>query len=108
MGFWVFKAGGVTLYFPSFPRGGLAAIFTATTLAMLGSPSLLITVEHKNQDDTSFALLGAFSSITTLNNFTKDLSGIKEEVRFTFTVSATNDWEGFNVLMTAPAWRPYA
>ena len=52
--------------------------------------------------------LGNFSSITTLGNFTKDLSNIKEEVRFVYTIAATNDWEGFLVNMTAPAWRPYA
>ena len=108
IGQWIFKAGGITMYGPSFPRGGLAAIFSATTLAKLGSPTLTITVEHKNHDDTTWATAGVFSNITTLNNFTQDVSNIKEEVRFAYQIGATNDWEGFLVLMTAPAWRPYA
>ena len=98
----------MTVYSPSFPRGGLGALFTASTLQKLGSPTLTITVEHKNHDDTTWTTAGVFSSISTLNNFTQDVSNIKEEVRFAYSTSATNDWEGFLVNMTAPAWRPYA
>ena len=108
IGQWIHKAGGTAMYGPTFGRGGLGCVFNATTLAMLGSPTLTITVEHKNPEDTTFTLLGAFSSITTLDNFMKDLSGIKEEVRLKYTISASADWEGFLLLMTAPAWRPYA
>lgn len=108
IGQWIFKAGGAAMYGPTFGRGGLGCVFNATTLAMLGSPTLTITVEHKNHDDTAFTLLGTFSAITTLNNFGLDVSAIKEEVRFKYTISATNDWEGFLLLMTAPTWRPYA
>ena len=107
-GFYVLRGGGIAIYSPSFPRGGLGAIFTACILQMLGSPTLTISIEHKNHDDTSWVNLGNFSSITTLGNFTKDLSNIKEEVRFVYTIAATNDWEGFLINITAPAWRPYA
>ena len=106
-GFYIFKGGGTAVYSPSFPRGGLGAIFTACILQMLGSPTLTISIEHKNHDDTAWTNLGNFSSITTLGNFTKDLSPLKEEVRFVYTIAATNDWEGFLVNITAPAWRPY-
>ncbi len=108
IGQWIFKAGGTTMYSPSFGRGGLGCVFNATTLAMLGTPSLVITVQHKNHDDTTWASAGTFSSITTLNQFTQDLSPLKEEIRFAYVITATNDWEGFLLLMTSPTWRPYA
>ena len=108
IGQWVFKAGGTTMYSPSFPRGGLGAVFNATTLAQIGSPSLTITVEHKNHDDTTWASLGAFTLIATLGNFQEDLSGIKEEVRFAYAITGSQDYVGFLLLVTAPAWRPYA
>jgi len=108
LGQYLFKGGGITIYGPTFPRGGLGAIFTACILQMLGTPTLTITVEHKNIEDTTWTTLGTFSSITTLGNYTKDLSNIKEQVRFAYMTTGTNDWEGFLVNMTAPAWRPYA
>ena len=108
IGDWLFKAGGTTMYGPTFGRGGLGVIFTVSILALLGSPSLTITVEHKNHDDTTFTTLGTFSLINAMGDFTKNLSGVKEEVRFAYSISATNDWEGVLLNMTAPAWRPYA
>ena len=108
IGQYIHKGGGVTLYSPSFPRGGLGAIFSATCLQLLGAPSLAITVQHKNHEDTTWGNLGIFSAINALGNSTADLSPIKEEVRFSYVVTATNDWEGVLLLMTAPAWRPYA
>lgn len=97
---------GTALYSPSFPRGGEAAMFSAEVMAKSGSPSLAIDVEHKNFDDTTWASAGAFTSITAVGVSTKDLTGLKEEIRFKFTMTGT-DGHAFNLLIPAPAWRPY-
>jgi hypothetical protein len=106
LGDYIHKGNGAT-YSPTFPRGGLAALFTASVLQLVGTPTLLISVEHKNEEDTTFTNLGAFANITTASNATLDLTGIKEQVRFVYTITATQQWEGVLLLMTAPAWRPY-
>ena len=106
IGFYVFVMNGAVLYSPSFPRGGEAALFSVEVLAELGSPTLVIGIDHKNYAETSWTAAGAFSAITAVGVATKDLSGLKEELRFKFTMSGT-DGHGFNLLMPAPAWRPY-
>ena len=105
-GFNLFVMGGTALYSPSFPRGGEAALFSAETLAKIGAPSLTIDVEHKNFDDTTWTSAGTFSAITSLTVSTKDLSGLKEEIRLKFTMTGT-DGDAFNLLIPEPAWRPY-
>ena len=105
-GFNLLVMGGTALYSPSFPRGGEAALFSVEVLALLGSPSVAIDVEHKNSDDTAWTSAGSFSAITTIAVHLKDLSGLKEELRFKYTSSGTNG-DGCNMLVSEPAWRPY-
>lgn len=108
IGDYVFKGNGSAIYGPTFGRGGLGAVFTATALQIVGSPTLVITVDHKNHEDTTWASAGAFGNITAVGQSQTDLSSLKEEIRFVYAITATNAWEGVLLLMTAPAWRPYA
>jgi hypothetical protein len=67
-----------------------------------------ITVEHKNSEDTAWTLLGSFAAITAIGvSPPLNVSGIKEELRFTYVVggAAPTDAVYFNV--PAPSWRPY-
>lgn len=106
-GFYFVKGDGSTQYSPTFPRGGLSATFVAQILQLVGSPSLSIDVEHKNIEDTSFVNAGTFSPVTIVSNPTLAVSSLKEQIRFSFTISATNEWEGLLFNMLAPAWRMY-
>lgn len=105
-GFNLLVMGGTSFYSPSFPRGGEAATFAVQTLAVLGSPSLAVDVEHKNYDDTTWTSAGAFTAITAIGMAFKDISSLKEEIRIKFTPTGT-DGDGFNLLVPSPAWRPY-
>ena len=98
--------GTVAFYSPSFPRGGEAALFSLEVTHISGSPSLAVDVEHKNEDDTTWSSAGAFSAITATGLATKDISGLKEELRIKFLPTGT-DGEAFHVIVPAPAWRPY-
>jgi hypothetical protein len=99
---------GTTAYYsPSFPRGGEAAVFSVDVTHKMGSPTLVVTVEHKNLEDTSWTTADTFSNITATGVATKDISGLKEEVRFAFTFSAGSAGNFFHVIIPAPAWRPY-
>ena len=107
-GFYVLKGSGGALYSPQFPRGGLAANFSVEILQLVGAPtSLSIAIEHKNIEDTAWASAGTFAAISAAGVFTKDLTLLKEQLRFTYTVTATNSWEGILMIVAAPAWRPY-
>jgi len=105
-GFNLFVMGGTALYSPTFPRGGEAALFSVQTLAKIGSPALSIDIEHKNTEDTTWTSAGTFASISTLNLFSQDITGLKEEIRIKFTMTGT-DGDAFNLIVPAPAWRPY-
>jgi hypothetical protein len=92
---------------PEFPRGGLAAVFTVETTHLKGNPTLVVKVEHRNEDETSWATAGTFSNITTKTVTTLDVSTIKEIVRLSFEYSAGVAGDFFHVIVPAPAWRPY-
>lgn len=95
-------------YSPSFPRGGLAAIFTMdVTHQNGGSLAMTVAVEHKNEDETAWTTAGTFSSITATGVQTIDVTSIKEEVRLAFTFSAGSAGNFFHVVVSSPAWRPY-
>ena len=107
VGFYFHKGDGSTQYSPPFPRGGLAATFVVQVLQLVGSPSLTVRVEHKNIEDTAFALAGTFVAITTVSVNELDVSSLKEIIRLGYTIAATNAWEGVLMNVLAPAWRPY-
>ena len=83
------------------------SLFSYEILGLVGSPlSLSVNVQTKNVEDTSWASAGSFASITTAGVKGVDITGLREEVRPELTVAANNDWEGFYLLVAAPAWRP--
>ena len=107
-GFYFVKGDGSTQYSGTFSRQALNALFAALATQKIGTtPSLTIGVEHKNHDDVAFGPAGSFSAITTASAtvpVTEVILGLKEEIRFSFTITATNPWEGFMIRMLAPAW----
>lgn len=109
-GFYVFHDGtGTTaVHTPSFPRGGLSATFVVEAILKAGtSPTLVVNVEHKNVEDTSWSSAGTFSDIGSTGVSTKDLSSLKEEIRFAFTFGAGSAGDFFYIVLPAPAWREY-
>ena len=105
IGITLFK--NTTAYFsPTFGRGGLAAVFSCE--ALLGTAFTLdIDVEHKHAEDTTFTTLGSFTQIAAEGVGTKNLTGIKEQVRFKYTVGGATASSFVHFNMLAPAWRPY-
>jgi hypothetical protein len=104
----IFKLGGDPFYSPPFPRGGMAARFAAQVSSVVNAPNFTITIQHKNIEDSSFVDAGAFAVITANGEYSRDLSGLKEIVRFKYTFGAGDVSDaGVHVLMQAPSWRPY-
>jgi hypothetical protein len=103
----IFRLDGNAFYSPAFPRGGEAAVFTVETTHVSSSPTFVVTIQHRNEDDTSWADLDTFSNITAVGTSTKDVTGIKELVRLKFTFSTTGADDAVHIIVPAPAWRPY-
>lgn len=102
------KLNGDAYFSPSFGRGGLAAVFSCEVFQVAGSsPTLDIEVQHKNAEDTSFALLGSFAQFTAADLKTLSVGAIKEQIRFKYTVGGGAATAAVHFNMLAPAWRPY-
>lgn len=107
IGMTLMKLAGTAYYSPIFGRGGQGALFACEVFQVVGtSPTLVITVEHKNTEDVNFAILGTFDTLTAAGLGTKDLTGIKEQVRFKYVIGGTESYAAFHFIMLAPAWRP--
>jgi hypothetical protein len=92
----------------SFPRRGLAALFSIQTTHVSSGLTLDAVVQHKNREDTSWTNAGTFSGITAAGVSSLDLSSLKEEIRFSFTFSGSGALRDFfRVFIPPPAWRPY-
>ena len=104
----LFKMDGNAYFSPSFPRGGLAATFAVDVTQIAGTPSFTITVQTRNAEDVTWSDLGTFTAITATGAFQKDLTSLKEIVRFQYAFDAgDNESDGLHFLMQPPSWRPY-
>jgi len=103
-----FKGDAAVQYSPTYARGGLGAKFLFEILQKVGTtPQLILTIEHKNVEDTSFLLLGTFATISAIGIYDLDLTGIKEQWRIGYQVTATAPWEGYLINPLAPVWLAY-
>ena len=99
---------GTTPYYtPTFPRGGLAAVFSFNMTHMGGSPTMTIAIEHKNAEDTTWGVAASITGANATGVQTKDVTDLKEEVRIAFSFTAGSLGNFFHVVIPAPAWRPY-
>lgn len=91
---------------PTFPRGGLGAQFACEVFDNDPGVTMSIAIQHKNHDDVVFTTLGTIATMAVGVN-SVNLTGIKEEVRFAFTVNGANPDDTVYANVLAPAWRPY-
>jgi hypothetical protein len=109
IGDYIMKLTGATQYSPIFPRGGQGANFSVDVLDVPGgSAALTMTAEHKNSDDTGWAVVATFATITATGIASISASGIKEQLRFAYLVSGagTTAATTFYINVLSPQWRP--
>ena len=94
-------------YSPAFPRGGEAATFTVEATFVNGTPTLVVAVEHRNEDEAAWAGAGTFANITAAGVENKDVTGLKELIRLSYSFSSGSSGDLVHVVVPAPAWRPY-
>ena len=105
--FYLFKGDANSLFSSEFRRGGLAALFSCLILQILNTPTLTITLEGRNEDETSFTTMGTFSSITTVGVKMLDQGTLKEILRFKFDVAGASGNSGVCIELLGPQWRQY-
>ena len=97
---------GSAYYSPSFPRGGLAAVFSVDVSHLQGVSAFVITVEHRDEHDTVFATAGTFTTVTAVGPETLEVKSLKQIVRFKYALTG-DPADGVHFIMQAPSWRPY-
>ena len=103
-----FKMGGTPYLSPEFPRGGLSATMGGEMLELIGGPTLTITVQTRNADETSFTDVSSFTPITATGVFTGNFTALSEIIRFKYTFDAGDAAaDGVHLSMQEPSWRPY-
>ena len=109
IGKYLFHPGAATpVYSPTFGRRGLAANFSVDVSLVSGNPLLVITLEHKNHDETAFTAAGTFANITAAGVATKDFTDLKEELRLVYHFTTGSAGDFLHIVVGTPAWRPYA
>ena len=99
--------GGMVVCSPWYDRQGDAATFNLEIIRVAGSGTLQVAIERKNkgytsaQDTTNFFPIAS----STIALHKKDLSDLKEQVRFKYTIggSVVDDYVAFRML--EPVWR---
>ncbi len=99
--------GGFIFASPTFPRGGLAAMFSVQVQAMTADTSLAVVIDHRNEEDTTWTTAASFGAITSAGVSTKDATLLKELIRLTYQLSGTETNGIVQMIVAAPAWRPY-
>ena len=94
-------------YTAPFPRGGLAALFTAEVTQLAGPPTLSIAIQTKNRNEVAWYELGTFTNITATGLYSKDISsGIKQHVRIAAKLTAGSVGDFVDLRMDGISWRP--
>lgn len=110
IGFTLLKMAGSACYSPQFNRGGLAASFGIEVTNWVGGgslPVLVVAVEHRNVEDTSWSTLAALTDINSDGLKTLSSSPIKEILRLKFIFTGGVETTGAHLNVLAPQWRPY-
>ena len=102
----IYRMDGAAQYSEPFPRGGPSAVFTMDVVAIADAPTFVVTVEHRNSNDT-WTVAGTFPNITGQGVSTKDITGLKQLLRFKYSFTSTDENDGvtFRCPRQMVAWR---
>jgi hypothetical protein len=88
-------------------RGGESAVFVIDVLELMSAGSLLITIEHKNSEDTTWGGAGSFGAINAAGVVAKHVSGMKEMYRWTLALGTGVAAGDSYRLQKTVSWLPY-
>ena len=100
------QAGSAVYYTPPIAREALEATFSVEATHFISAGSVVVTVEHKDFADTTWATADTFASITGTGVETLTVSALKEEIRLKFGFSGANALGFAHLVVAAPTWLP--
>jgi hypothetical protein len=87
-----------------FPRHGEAAVLAIEVMNIEGGAILDVVVQSKNNADTAWTPAGSFPSMSAVSVETVFLTGLKEEIRYQYTVGGGPS-AFCHIYAYDPAWR---
>jgi len=69
-----------------------AFVFQVSQISPSGSPSLAITILHRNRDETSFSTAVALAAITAAGTYAATAENLRDFVQIKYVMSGTNTW----------------
>lgn len=100
----ILKMNGDAYCGPTIARSTMSALFAVQVTNMSGSPTLSVVVQHRNRDDVAWGTAASFTAITTDGKYQAAATGLKELIRYTFTITAGPSTSGACVFAAAPQW----
>ena len=93
------SANNYACYSPWFPRGGDILRATVEVIAKNGSDGVVVSIYHKNREDTGDGTSLGTMTQSTVGRGTSEFTGLKELVRYKFDPgSTTGNWVMFRIL----------
>jgi len=88
-------------------RGGESGIFVADVLEFLASANLVISIEHKNSEDTAWTAVGNVAAIGAAGVVSAHITGIKEFYRWAMAFQPGVAAGDMYRLVKSVSWLPY-
>jgi len=89
---------------PPMARSTCKAIFTAQVTNIAGAPSLNVVIQHRNRDDTAWAVAGTIAGIIANGVYSATIANLNELIRYQYVFTAGAATDGFYVFAGNPQW----
>jgi hypothetical protein len=107
-GFYVHHPGSsMAMFTPEFAREGQAATFVTDVLAVHGTVGFVITVLHRNPEDTTWTGAATFAPISSAGLAQKDVGNLKELIRIGFHFASGTVGDFVYLVFSSIGWREY-
>ncbi len=98
------QTGSAVYYTPPIAREALKATFSVEATHFISAGAVVVTVEHKDFAETTWATAGTFANITDTGVETLTVSALKEVIRFKFGFSGGGPFEFAHLVIAAVIW----
>jgi hypothetical protein len=89
---------------PPISRATCSANFLVEVSNRTGTSQLVVTIQHRNRDDTAWGAAGTIGPIAANGTYPAQLSGLKELVRYSYAFTAGAPTDGMYVFGASPQW----
>ena len=107
LGYTVSRLGGEDFLSPPFRKQGNAATFVVEATHAYHNPVLVIRLEHRSPEETTWAAWATFQAITGPGVSVLSVSDMKEFLRFRYSFTSQDPEDSVHLVGPAASWRAY-